>query len=100
MFSNLQFHVYTIIMQYYNLKKLRFMYTSRGAVHRKCIITNEYEKQWRQGVKASQVISGTIESSERGCDQKRYDGEILKKSRQYRFVIWMVWKIPLLGFKI
>ena len=58
-----------IIMQCYNSKKLQFIYTSKGMVHRKCFITNEYGDQWQQSVKVSQIISGRIESSERGRDK-------------------------------
>ena len=32
-------------MQYYNLKKLQFIHTSKGVVQRKCVITYEYGKQ-------------------------------------------------------
>ena len=45
------------------------MYTIKGAVHRKCVITNDYWKQWQQNVKISQVISGTVESLERARDK-------------------------------
>ena len=44
MFSNLQFHVCMIIMQYYNFKKLQFIYPSKVAVHGKCVTQTNMEQ--------------------------------------------------------
>ena len=58
-------------MQCYNSTKLQFIYTSKGAVHRKCVITNKYGKQCSAPARPPKVIQKAIFNNiqSESCDE-------------------------------
>ena len=76
MFPDSQFHVYMIIMQYYNLKNYSLHTQLKGWYIENVLLQMNIETM-TASVKISQVISGTVESSERGHNKSYV--ETLKK---------------------